>query len=459
MKLANGKKENRIIYLDFAATTPTRKEVVKAMAPFWGEEFGNPSSIHQMGRRARSALDKARAKIAEILDSEEGEIYFTSGGTESDNLAIRGVAKSIEYQVLSIKDMDDFSTSSKNKKTMDGSRIDQPAGGRMTTEKNENARNFEFSISNFQKGKPHLITTQIEHHAVLNTFKQLEKEGFAVTYLPVDQNGVVDLEALKAAIRPETFLVSVMYVNNEIGVVQPIKEIGKIIETQNEKRKTKNFGRIYFHTDAVQAAEYFSLNTKRQHVHMLSLSAHKFGGPKGVGLLYVDRDVPILPVATGGEQELVLRPGTENVAAIVGMAKALELATDERYREEDKKIGAMRNYFEKKLKEKVGDIQIMAEGALRSPGISAVAFLGLDPSAIVMNLDLAGICVSSGAACSAGSVERSHVIEALHLPEFFEEGSVRFSFGRDLKKEDIDIVILEIQKIIERLRKENQEGI
>ncbi len=427
MKLA-GKIEKKIIYMDFAATTPMPREVVKVMEPFWSGNFGNPSSIHSTGREAKYQMDEARSNIAEILGAKEQEIYFTSGGTEGDNLAILGLARNVKCQMSNVK-------SNSNDKII-----------KPTTNLPVGRQGYQLPATNVSKG--HIITTCLEHQAVLKTFQNLEKEGFGVTYLPVDKDGLITVEQVERAILPETVLVSVIYVSNEFGTVQPIKEIGKMLKKISDDRKQ----RIYFHTDAVQAPEYYNVNVLKLNVDMMSLSAHKFGGPKGVGILYIKKDVPIVPMVFGGEQELSLRSGTENVPGIVGMAKALEIVTQDCNSGGDKIVLEKKKYFEGKLKSEIGDIRIIGEDVLRSPGISSVVFADVDPVAVVMNLDLAGVCVSSGAACSSGSIEKSHAFESLNFEKPYDLGAVRFCFNKKLIDNELDEVIEKLKLIISRLR-------
>lgn len=420
-------KQQRTIYMDFAATTPMRADTIKTMERFWAEEYGNPSSIHSMGREAKSALDQARETCADVLKCKESEIYFTSGGTESDNLAVLGTARTnSKFENLNSKQI-----------------------------LNSNVQNSKTN-SNFQnKLKPHLITTQIEHHAVISPCKQLEKEGFEVTYLLVDNDGMINIDELKSSIRSETGLVSIMYVNNEIGTVQPIQQIGNLLK--NYESRIMNYGprKIIFHTDAIQAPGYFDLDVGELGVDLLSLSAHKFGGPKGVGLLYFKKGVAIDPLILGGDQELKLRAGTENVAGIVAMADALKAVTAKR-EWVNRNVTQLKDYFEKQIKLNFPKCLIIASDVERSPAISSIVFPSMEADLMVMNLDLKGVCVSSGAACSAGAVERSTVFEALQLGKSFDYGAVRFSFNESTTRAQIDYVVQSIRDILKNA--ENGRG-
>ncbi|MDO8513698.1 MAG: cysteine desulfurase family protein [bacterium] len=394
------KLEKNVIYMDYAATTPVRPEVIMAMAPYFEAAFGNPSSVHAIGRRAKSALDNAREDITKILGCDEQELYFTSGGTESDNLAIFGVVRAAKRKG--------------------------------------------------EGGLPHIITTRLEHSAVLAAIKELEDNSeVTVTYLPVLPSGLVALEDVEKAIRPETILVSVIYVSNEIGTVQPIQKIGEKIKEINSTRGST----IVFHTDAVQAPEYFSLKTNELNVDLMSLSAHKFGGPKGVGLLYVKRGIDLLPLMFGGGQELGMRPGTENVAGIVGMANALTIVSRNFWKGKAEKVASLKAYFEKSLTSKLPDIMIVGKDTLRSPGISSVVFPNWDSVSVVINLDLVNICVSSGAACSSGSQEKSEVMRAIDLQSPYDGGAIRFCFNDLLTENSIDVVIEKVFEIISRGKK------
>ena len=375
------------IYLDNNATTKTDEEVVKAMMPYLLENYGNPSSIYKIGRENRKAIEEARETVAQILNCEPNEIYFTSGGSESDNTAIRGIA-----------------------------------------------------YSYIKKGN-HIITSKIEHPAVLETCKQLEKEGFEVTYIGVDENGIVDLEELKKAIKPTTTLITIMYANNEIGTLQPIKEIGEIAKEH----------KIIFHTDAVQAVGNIKIDVKGLNIDSLSLSGHKFYGPKGIGALYVKKGVQFNKLINGGHQERNKRAGTENVAGIVGLAKAMELAYSN-LDEHNKKIKELRDYYVSQVKEKIPYIKINGDMEKRLPGNSNISFRFIEGESLLLNLDLKGICASSGSACTSGSLDPSHVLLAIGLPHEIAHGSLRISIGKYNTKEEIDYVVENLVEIVGRLR-------
>lgn len=340
----------KTIYLDNSATTKTDDEVVKAMLPYLSENYGNPSSIYKLGRENRKAVEEARNQVAKALNCETNEIYFTAGGSESDNTAIRGIAHS--YQ---------------------------------------------------SKGN-HIITSKIEHPAVLETCKQLEKEGFEVTYLGVDKNGIVDLAELRKAIRPTTTLITIMFANNEIGTIEPIKEIGEIAKKNN----------IFFHTDAVQAVGSVKIDVKELNIDALSLSAHKFYGPKGIGALYVRKGVKFDKFIQGGHQERNKRAGTENVPGIVGLGKAIEMAY-ENLEEHNQKIAQLRDYYVEQVEKKIPHIKINGDRENRLPGNSNISFRFIEGEGLLLNLDLKGICASSGSACTSGSLDPSHVLLAIRI--------------------------------------------
>lgn len=375
------------IYLDNNATTKTDEEVVKAMLPYLSENYGNPSSIYKLGRDNRKVIEEAREKVAKVFNCETNEIYFTSGGSESDNTAIRGIA-------YSYKD----------------------------------------------KGN-HIITSKIEHPAVLETCKQLEKEGFEVSYVNVDENGIIDLAELKATIKPSTTLITIMFANNEIGTIQPIKEIGKIAKEHH----------IIFHTDAVQAVGNVKIDVKELNIDSLSLSGHKFYGPKGIGALYVKKGIKFNKFINGGHQEKNKRAGTENVAGIVGLGKAIELAYRD-LEDHNKKIKTLRDYYVEQVKAKIPYIKINGDMERRLPGNSNISFRFIEGEGLLLNLDLKGICASSGSACTSGSLDPSHVLLAIGLPHEIAHGSLRISIGKYNTKEEIDYVIENLVEIVVRLR-------
>lgn len=374
------------IYMDHAATTPVRPEVWEAMLPYFSTEFGNPSSVYSWGRSARKALDSARDKVAALLGASASEIVFTSGGSEGANLAIKGVAWA-----------------------------DQ------------------------NKGK-HIITSAIEHHAVLDTVLWLETQGFEVTILPVDEYGLVSPAQVEAALRPDTILVSIMHANNEVGTIQPISEIGAIVRRHGAR----------FHTDAVQTAGSLDLKVDALNVDLLSISAHKFYGPKGVGALYVRKGVRLSPHIHGGGQEKRRRSGTENVAGIVGLAKAFELAQAERETEVPR-LTRLRDRLIEGL-QRIPNTRVNGSLDSRLPGNVNVCFEYIEGESLLLNLDLRGIAASSGSACTSGSLDPSHVLLAMGLSHEIAHGSLRLTLGRDNTEEDVDFVLQEIPGIVERLR-------
>lgn len=375
------------IYLDNAATTSLKSEVLEEMMPILKENYGNPSSIYSIGRNARKEVEKSRQTVAEILGANPNEIFFTSGGTESDNWAIRGVA-----------------------------------------------------FAQLRKGKNHIITSKIEHHAVLHTVKELEKEGFEATYLDVDKNGFVNPEDVKAAITEKTALVTVMYANNEIGTIQKISEIGKVCHEKG----------VIFHTDAVQAVGHLEINVKEQNIDLLSLSGHKFHGPKGVGALYVKKGVRILNLMQGGAQESNKRPGTENVAGIVGLAKALEISMQNR-QEKNKNLEKKRDFLITELL-KIKRSRLNGDRTERLPGNVNISFEGIEGESLLLLLDAAGICASSGSACTSGSLDPSHVLLAIGLVHEVAHGSLRLSLDESTTMEELEYTVSEVKKIVERLR-------
>ena len=374
------------IYMDHAATTPVRPEVWEAMLPYFSTEFGNPSSVYSWGRSARKALDSARDKVAALLGASASEIVFTSGGSEGANLAIKGVAWA-----------------------------DQ------------------------NKGK-HIITSAIEHHAVLDTVLWLETQGFEVTILPVDEYGLVDPAQVEAALRPDTILVSIMHANNEVGTIQPISEIGALVRARG----------VRFHTDAVQTAGALDLNVDALNVDLLSISAHKFYGPKGVGALYVRKGVRLHPLIHGGGQEKRRRAGTENVAGIVGLAKAFELAQEER-EAESARLQKLRDRLIEGLLQ-IPHTRVNGSLERRLPNNVSGCFEFIEGESLLLNLDLRGIAASSGAACTSGSLDPSHVLLAMGLSHEIAHGSLRLTLGRENTEADVDFVLQEIPGIVERLR-------
>ena len=373
----------KIRYFDHAATTPVREEVIKEMIPYFGVQYGNASVMYSLGRNARKAMNNARDKVANAINCDMNEIYFTSCGSESDNLAIKG-----------------------------------------------------FAYANRNKGN-HIITSKIEHHAVLDSCKSLEKEGFKVTYLNVEENGVVDLQELVNSITPETILISIMFANNEIGTIEPIERIGEIAKKHN----------IVFHTDAVQAVGNLRIDVKALNIDMLSLSGHKFYAPKGVGALYVKEGIDFKKLQDGGEQENNKRAGTENVAEIVGLGKAIELIYNE-FDSYNKKLTELRDYYISKVKENITGIKVNGDMSNRLPGNANISFKGITGSELLLKLDEAHICTSAGSACSTSNPGPSHVLTAIGLDKEYLNGTLRVSFGRDNTKEDVDYVGDTIKKIV-----------
>lgn len=373
-------------YFDNSATTPISEKVLEAMMPYLTSSYGNASSIYSLGRESRKAIDKARDQVAKALNCDSKEIYFTNSGTESDNWAIKGVA-----------------------------------------------------YGNKDKGK-HIITSSIEHHAVLHTCKHLEKQGFEVTYLPVNKNGLIEIKDLLEAIRPDTILISIMYANNEIGTVQPIEEIGEIAKEKN----------IYFHTDAVQAIGNIDIDLQKLNIDLLSLSGHKFNGPKGIGALYIKNGTKVENLLHGGSQEKGKRPSTENVAGIVGLGKAIELATKDIAKKE-KYLKDLREYAIENLL-KIPNTILNGDREKRLPGNVNICFEYIEGESILLMLDQHNICASSGSACTSGSLDPSHVLLAIGLPHEIAHGSLRLTFSERNTKEEIDYLLNLLPPIIQRLR-------
>ncbi|MGG3469309.1 cysteine desulfurase family protein [Neobacillus pocheonensis] len=377
------------IYLDHAATSPMHPKVIEKMLEVMNATFGNPSSIHSFGREARHYIDLARAALAGSIGAKENEIIFTSGGTEADNMALFSVAES------------------------------------------------------YQDNGKHIITTQIEHHAVLHTCKKLEKMGFEVTFLPVDEKGRISIDALQSALRDDTILVSIMYGNNEVGTIQPIKEIGQLLKNHQAK----------FHTDAVQAYGVEQLDVNESSIDLLSVSAHKINGPKGMGFLYARSDIKISPRIFGGEQERKRRAGTENVASIAGFHEAVEIASEDRAAKREKFVG-LKNALLQQLQELGVEFEVngLLENSL--PHVLNLSFPGTTVEALLVNLDLAGIAVSSGSACTAGSIEPSHVLVAMFGKQSERLiNSIRFSFGFTTTTEEVIKAAEETAKVVSRLKR------
>ena len=379
--------ENKLIYVDNAATTPISKEVLDAMMPWLTEGYGNASSIYSKGREAGWALKAAREKAAEVLGAEPSEIYFTSCGSESDNWALKGAMQTLA-----------------------------------------------------KRGKKHIITTAFEHHAILHTCKALEKQGFEVTYLPVYENGIVRVEDVEAAIRPDTGLVSIMYANNEIGTIQPIKEIGALCRER----------KIWFHTDAVQAVGHVPINVVDQNIDMLSLSGHKIHAQKGIGLLYVKKGIVLPNLIDGGGQEKGKRAGTENVAAIVGLAKALEIANTD-IEERAAKTRVLRDKLIDNIL-KIERTRLNGDREKRLAGNVNISIEGIEGESLLLSLDMYGICASSGSACTSGSLDPSHVLLSIGLKHEVAHGSLRISLSDENTEEEVDRILEVLPGIVERLR-------
>ncbi|MFA6184452.1 MAG: cysteine desulfurase family protein [Parcubacteria group bacterium] len=389
---------NKKIYLDYAATTPVDKKVLAKMLPYFSDDFGNPSSVHNMGQTAMNALDETRQKVASFLNSQMSEIFFTSGATESNNLAIRG------------------------------------------------ALSHYYAKNGKNAAKPHFLTSTIEHHCVLETIEDLQKSDLIeATFLTVDSQGLVNIAKLEEAIRENTIFVSIMYVNNEIGTIEPIAEIGNLIKKLNIERKNK----ILFHTDAVQAINYLDCDVQKLGVDLLSFSAHKFYGPKGTGALYVKKGTPLKEIQTGGAQEFNLRAGTQNVPAIAGLGIAL----DEIKNIDASQISKLRDYLIEKVLKEIPASYLNGPRENRSPNNANFRFDNIEGEGLLLSLDMEGICASTGSACSSGSLSPSHVLLALGLKHEQAHGSLRLTLGKHTTQEEIDFTVEKIKEIIERLRK------
>lgn len=383
---------NNIKYFDHAATTALDEEVLKEMLPYLSVEYGNPSSIYSIGRKAKRAIEEARNRVAFAINCDAKEIYFTGCGSESDNIALKGIA-----------------------------------------------------YANREKGN-HIITSKIEHPAILNTCRTLEKEGFNVTYLDVDEDGLINIEDLKSNITNKTILISIMFANNEIGTIQPIEEIGKIAKERS----------ILFHTDSVQAVGNVKIDVRKMNIDLLSMSAHKFYGPKGVGALYIKSGVKCNKLQDGGHQEKDMRAGTENVAGIVGLGKAIQIAYCN-LDEYNNKLKSLRDYYETQVNENIPYIKFNGHRTKRLPGNSNISFKFIDGEALLLNLDMNGICASTGSACSSGSTNPSHVLLSIGLPDSIARGSLRITFGKENTKEDVDYLVESLIKIVDNLRNMSPE--
>lgn len=378
----------KYIYMDNASTTAVRQEVLDEMIPYFRENFGNPSSVYTLGSKSKNAVETSREKVAKSIAAENKEIFFTAGGSEADNWAIKGIA-----------------------------------------------------FANKDKGN-HIITSKIEHQGVLHTCNYLEEKGFKVTYLDVDEYGVVDIDELKEAITDETILITIMFANNEIGTIQPIKEIGEIAKESN----------IYFHTDAVQAVGNIEINVDDFNIDLLSMAAHKFNGPKGIGALYIRSGVKIDPLILGGGQERNRRAGTENVPGIVGMGKAIELAY-ENLEEKNEKLIKLRERLINKIFDNIDYVKLNGHPTNRLPGNVNVSFEFIEGESLLLSLDMENIAASSGSACTSGTLDPSHVLLAIGLPHEIAHGSLRLSLGENNTEEEVDYVVEKLMEIVDRLRK------
>lgn len=377
-----------IRYFDHAATTPVREEVIKEMLPYFEKEYGNASAMYSIGRKAKKALEKARKRVADAICAKSHEIYFTSCGSESDNLAIKGIA-----------------------------------------------------YANCSKGK-HIITSKIEHHAVLNTCRTLEKQGYKVTYLNVDEKGFIDINQLVNSISNDTILISIMFANNEIGTIQPIDQIGRIAKAHG----------IIFHTDAVQAVGNIKIDVEKYNIDLLSMSGHKFYAPKGVGALYVRGGIEFEKIQDGGHQENNKRAGTENIAQIVGLGKAIELINKE-FEEYNQKLIDLREYYFSQIEKNISDIKINGDRNKRLPGNCNISFKGINAQELLFKLDEVGICASAGSACSTGDSMPSHVLAAIGLDNKTAESTLRISFGKLNTKSDVDYLVENIKILTQKLKK------
>lgn len=395
--------QNKKIYLDHAATTPVDKEVLREMLPYFSEKFGNASSIHSFGQEAQRGLDLARAQAAKFFGALPNEIIFTSGATEANNLAIKGVVKSY--------------------------------------------------YSKF-KTKPHLITSAFEHHCVLDTCKSLEKENLAeITFVKPNREGLIQLDDIKKAIRKNTILISIMYVNNEIGTVQPIAEIGKLVKMINDGERTEKDFRLQFHTDATQAVNFFDCNVAKLGVDLLSMSAHKIYGPKGTGLLYVKKGTAIKKIQDGGDQEYKMRAGTQNVPGIVGLGQALEQIKKKNVKSGDEKMLKLRDYFIKKVLQEIPKTKLNGSLKKRSPNNANFSFADVEGEGLLLSLDMEGIACSTGSACSSGALTPSHVLLAIGLKAEQAHGSLRFTLGKHTTKQELDATLKKLKQVVGRLRK------
>ncbi len=394
------------IYLDYAATTPVAKEVLNEMLPFFSEEYGNAMSVHSFGLTALQAIDNAREQTARFFGASPSEIIFTSGATESNNLAIKGVLKSYYSK-----------TGNKNK-------------------------------------RPHIITTAFEHHCVLNACETVEEEGLAeVTFIKPKKDGVVNMQDIQKAIKDNTILISVMYVNNEIGTVQPIKKIGALLKKENKMRAEKSLWPIIFHTDATQAVNYFDCDVNKLGVDLLSMSAHKIYGPKGIGSLYIRKGTAIKHIQDGGDQEYKMRAGTHNVPGIVGLGKAVSMIKTERIQQKNAELIELRNHLIGRILKEIPKSRLNGSAIKRSPNNANFSFKDVEGEGLLLSLDMEGVACSTGSACSSGALSPSHVLLSIGLRPEDAHGSLRITLGKHTTKKDIDSAVEKIKTVVERLRK------
>lgn len=389
-----------IVYLDNNATTKMDSKVLDSMMPYLTEKFGNPSTLYFLGQEAKEAVDKSREKISEIVGCSNKEIIFTSGATEADNWILRGIC----------------------------------------------------NFNRFRKKKSHIIVSSIEHHAILNTCKVLEKEGIDVTYLPVDKTGIVSLKTLEESIKDETILVSIMASNNETGVIEPIEDIGNFLYDNNKTREKRKLDRIYFHSDVVQAFGKILIDVDKMKIDSMSISGHKIYGPKGIGALYLKQGTRIYPFMTGGGQEFFKRAGTENVSSIVGLGEAVSHFDKKNILDLNNKYFFMREKLWKGIKERIKDVYLNTDIANSVSNTLNVSFKNVEGEGIVLLLNKRGIFVSSGSACTSGSLDVSHVLKAMGVDSILAQGSIRFSFGKYNEEKDVDYVLEVLPGIVEKLR-------
>ncbi|MFA6383064.1 MAG: cysteine desulfurase family protein [Parcubacteria group bacterium] len=409
--------KNKKIYLDHAATTPVDQAVLKEMLPYFSEKYGNAMSVHSFGQEALKAVDTARTQVAQFFGAKPSEIIFTSGATESNNLSINGVLKSYYSKFHPVKSAKD------GVKQFNGVKI-----------------------------KPHIITTAFEHHCVLDACRASERDGLAeVTFLKPDRDGLISVKEVEKSIKSNTILISIMYVNNEIGTIQPIEKIGKMIKKKNAERNDFSSFPIIFHTDATQAINYFDCNIGKLNVDLLSMSAHKIYGPKGIGVLFIKNGTPIKKIQDGGDQEYKMRAGTHNVPGIVGLGKAIEEVKSQKSKVEN--IVSLRDYLIKRVLKEIPKTILNGSKHKRSPNNANFSFADVEGEGLLLSLDMEGIACSTGSACSSGALSPSHVLLAIGLKPEQAHGSLRITLGKHTTKQEIDVAISKIKSVVERLRK------